>query len=75
MNVRIIATRACSHYPNLERELKELAVHYEVLFVEEHPEVVERYSIRHSPNLVVNDEVVFRRPPTADELRALFKRN
>jgi len=52
-----------------------LAVLYEVLFVEDHPEIVERYSIRHSPNLVVNDEVVFRRQPTEDELRALFKRS
>ena len=75
MNVRIIATRDCSHYHNLERELKDLAVGYEVLFVEDHPEIVERYSIRHSPNLVVDDEVVFRSQPTEDELRALFKRS
>ena len=61
MNVRIIATHDCSHYRNLERELKDLAVVYEVLFVEDHPEIVERYSIRHSPSLVVDDEVVFRR--------------
>lgn len=72
MKVRIIATRNCSHYHNLERELKDLAVVYEVLFVEDHPEIVQRYSIRHSPNLVVDDEVVFRRQPTEGELRALF---
>ena len=72
MKVRIIATHNCSHYHNLERELKDLAVVYEVLFVEDHPEIVQRYSIRHSPNLVVDDEVVFRRQPTEGELRALF---
>ena len=72
MNVRIIATRDCSHYHNLERELKDLGVVYEVLFVEDHPEIAQRYSIRHSPNLVVDDEVVFRRQPTDGELRALF---
>lgn len=72
MNVRIIATHNCSHYRDLERELKELAIAYEVLFVEDHPEIAQRYGIRHSPNLVVDDEVVFRRQPTESELRALF---
>lgn len=46
MNVRIIATRGCSHCHNLERELKDLAIVYDVLFVEDHPEIVQRYSIR-----------------------------
>ncbi|MDP1926977.1 MAG: thioredoxin family protein [Thiobacillus sp.] len=72
MNVRIIATRDCSHYHDLERELKDLGVVYEVLFVDDHPEIAQRFSIRHSPNLVVDDEVVFRRQPTEGELRALF---
>ena len=75
MNVSIIATRGCTHCANLERELKDLAIVYEVLFVEDHPEIVQRYSIRHSPNLVVDDDVVFRRQPTEGELRALFASN
>lgn len=75
MNVRIIATRNCSHYHNLEHELQDLAIVYELLFVEDHPEIVQRYNIRHSPNLVVDDEVVFRRPPTEGELRAFFTRS
>jgi len=74
MNVMIIATRSCSHCNNLERELKGLAIAYEVLFAEDHPEIVQRYGIRHSPNLIVDDEVVFRRQPTEGELRALFAR-
>ena len=72
MNVRIIATRSCSHCHDIERDLKDLAIVYEVLYVEDHPEVVQRYNIRHSPNLVVDDEVVFRRQPSEAELRALF---
>jgi len=72
MNVSIIATRDCSHYRDLERELKDLAVVYDVLFVEDHPEIVQRFSIRHSPNLIVNEEVVFRRQPSEAELRAFF---
>lgn len=72
MNVTIIATHGCSHRHNIERDLKDLAIAYEVLYVEDHPEVVQRYNIRHSPNLVVDDEVVFRRQPSEAELRALF---
>lgn len=73
MNVMIIATRSCSHRLNLERELRDLGVVYELLFVEDHPEVVTRYSIRHSPNLVVDDTVIFRRQPSDTELREVFR--
>lgn len=72
MKVQIIATHSCSHSPNLERELRDLGVQYEVLYVEEHPEVVKQYSIRHSPNLVINGHVVFRGQPTEAELRAVL---
>ncbi len=72
MNVTIIATRSCSHCHNLERELQDLGVAYELLFVEDHPEVVARYSIRHSPNLVVDGVVAFRRQPTESELKCCF---
>lgn len=74
MNVGIIATRSRSHCHNLERELKDLGIAYEVLFVEDHPEAVQRYNIRHSPNLVVDDEALFRRQPNESELQAIFTR-
>ena len=69
MNVMIIATKDCSHYTNLEKELDDLGVEYQLVYVEEAPELVQKYAIRHSPNLVVNDEVKFRRQPTEHELR------
>jgi len=72
MDVMIVATKACTHRPNLEKELEHLRVPYHVSFVEEHADLVERFAIRHSPNLIVDDEVVFRRQPTEAELRALF---
>ena len=75
MNIKIIATRNCSHRSNLEKELKDLAVAYEVIYVEDHPETVSRYHIRHSPNLVVDDEVVCRGQPGEDELKRLLKIN
>lgn len=72
MNVQIIATRACSHRPNLERELKDLGVSFSTVFVEEHPEVVVRYGIRHSPNLVIDGRVVCRCVPAEHELAQLL---
>ena len=73
MQIQIIATRACSHRPNLEHELSELGVTYEVLYVEEQPSAVERFDIRHSPNLVIDGEIVCRGQPSQHELRALIE--
>ncbi len=72
MNVMIIATKACSHRPNLEKDIESLHIPYRRYFVEDHADLVEKFSIRHSPNLIVNDEVVFRKQPTELELRAFF---
>jgi glutaredoxin len=73
MNVKIVATKSCSHCLGLQHELSELGIPFEVLFVEENPDVVVTYSIRHSPNLLVNDEIVFRGQPSVHELREYFQ--
>lgn len=72
MKVQIIATHQCSHRANLERELNDLGVVYEVAFVEEDPDLIPLYQIRHSPNLVVDGQVVCRGQPTEAQLRDLF---
>lgn len=72
MDVMIIATKACTHRPHLEKELESLHIPYRVYFTEDHPDLVEKFSIRHSPNLIVDDEVVFRKQPTEAELHAFF---
>jgi glutaredoxin len=72
MAVQIVATRDDHICPNLERELQALGVSYELLYVEEHPELVEQYKIRHSPNVIVDGELVFRKQPTEDELRSVL---
>lgn len=61
MNVTIVATKTCSHRALLEDRLRDLEVPYTVQFVEEHPEMVEQHDIDRSPNLLVDDRVVFRR--------------
>lgn len=76
MDVLIIATKACTHRKNLEKELNCLRIPHRVCFVEDCPELVEKFSIRHSPNLIVDDEVIFRKQPSEVELHAYFdKRN
>lgn len=75
MNVKIIATRSCSHRPDLEKELNDLDVAYEVIYAEDNPEAVARYHIRHSPNLLVDDEVVCRGQPDEGELKVLLNLN
>lgn len=72
MKVQIVATRACTHRPNLERELVDLGVPYELVLIEDQPGLAERLEIRHSPNLVVEDRVVFRGQPSEAELSAFF---
>lgn len=72
MDVMIVATRACMHRRNLERELQHLLIPYRVCFVEECPDLVQKFGIHHSPNLVVDDEIVFRKQPTELELHAYF---
>lgn len=72
MDVMIIATKACTHRINLEKELECLHVPYRVCFVEDCPDLVQKFSIRHSPNLVVDDVIVFRDQPTEEALRAYF---
>lgn len=73
MDIFIIATQGCSHYTNLKHELSNLGVNCEVKFAEDNPDLVELYQIRHSPNLIVDGEVVFRRQPTETELKNLFE--
>lgn len=72
MDVIIFATKSCSHRLNLEKELECLHIPYRVCFAENSPDLVQKFSIRHSPNLIVDDEVVFREQPTEEELHAYF---
>jgi len=72
MDVMIIATKGCSHCKNMEKELEFLNISYRVCFAEDNADLVQKFSIRHSPNLVVDDEIVFRKQPTEVELHAYF---
>lgn len=60
MNVMIVASRNCSHYPKLARELDDPGVSHEIVCAEDRPEPAQRYGIRSSPHLVVDGNVTCR---------------
>lgn len=70
MDIKIVATKNCSHCADLQHELRGIGISFELLYVENHPDFAQAHGIRHSPNLLVNDEVIFRGQPTPHELRA-----
>ena len=72
MDIMIIATNGCSHCKNLSKELNELSIDHKVVYAEDEIELCQKLAIRHSPNLVVDGEVIFRRQPTEIELREYF---
>ncbi len=74
MDVLIIASKDCSHCASLSRELDDLGVDFRIVYAESEPELVQKYNIRHSPNLIVDGEVKFRRQPTEHELRECLNR-
>lgn len=73
MDVMIIATKSCSHCANISKELDDIKIPHKVVYAEDEIELCQKLNIRHSPNLIVDGEVIFRRQPTEEELRKLFK--
>jgi glutaredoxin len=74
MKVELAVTRTCNHCSSLEAELKKLGVPYSIRYVEEDPELQKKYTIKGSPNILVDGELVFRGMPAISDLRAYFKK-
>lgn len=72
MNVIIAATKACRHCPMIKKELRKHGIDSSVHYFEEHPELVERYNIKHSPLIIVDDEVIFNGMPTISAMEKYF---
>ena len=75
MRVQLLVTKTDFNLPNLENELKDLGVKYEVEYVEEQPELVAALNIRHSPNIIVDGKLAFQRQPSEGELKAYLFEN
>lgn len=72
MDVLIVATKNCAHYRNMSKELDVLGIAHRIVYVEDDAEFCQQLGIRHSPNLVIDGEVIFRKQPDEDELRTVF---
>ncbi|KOH43718.1 thioredoxin family protein [Sunxiuqinia dokdonensis] len=58
MEIIIAATKTCTHRPKLEEQLQDAGLQYELLYFEDHPELIETYKLKTSPLLIVDDKVV-----------------
>jgi len=72
MDVLIIATKNCAHSANMSKELDDIGIEHRIIYAEDDTALCQKLDIRHSPNLVIDNEVVFRKQPTEDELRSVF---
>ena len=72
MDVTLLVTKSDFSTSNLEAELKNLGIEFKVQYIENHPELVSTYQIRHSPNIFVNGNLIFRTQPTPEQLKAYF---
>ncbi len=52
-DITLLTTRTC-HCINIEQALQDLEIVYERCYVEDHPELMERYKIRHCPVLIID---------------------
>ena len=73
MNVIIAVTKPCHHCPIIERELNAMDINYEVKYLEDNPELSGKFNIRNSPNLIVDDKLIFQGMPGLVELREFFR--
>jgi len=74
MKVELAVTRSCPHCPLIEAELKKLGISYSVRYVEEDEELQKKYNLKGSPNILVDDELVFRGMPAISDLREYLKK-
>ncbi len=53
----------------MKKRFKERGIPYKIQYVEEPPELVERYQLKRSPNIIVDGEPVYRGMPNLSELQ------
>ncbi|MEJ2346014.1 MAG: thioredoxin family protein [Gammaproteobacteria bacterium] len=73
MTVKLIATRTCRHAPLLARELDDIGIEYQWVYIEDSPQVAVQHGVRHSPCLLVDDQLLCFDQPTEGELRRLLQ--
>ena len=72
MDVQLLVTKDDFCVPNLESEFKNIGVDYRIDFIEDNEELAESLQIRHSPNVFIDGDLVFRYQPSQKELEDYF---
>ncbi len=75
MEILIAVTKTCPHRPLLEKMLQEAWLPYKVNYFEDHPEIFEKYQLKHSPLLIVDEKVESVGMPEIDIVNDLKARN
>lgn len=57
MEILIAATKTCTQRSFLEHQLQNAWLPFKVVYFEEHPELLKKYHIKHSPLLIVDGKV------------------
>lgn len=57
MKILLLTNLHC-HCVDVERELENLGLRYTRCNVEEHPEIAQRYGVRHCPTLIIDERKV-----------------
>jgi rhodanese-related sulfurtransferase/glutaredoxin len=57
MEILIAVTKACPNRTFIEDLLQNAWLPYKVIYFEDHPELLEKYQLQHSPLLIVDEEV------------------
>jgi len=58
MKITILATENCDQRSILEKQLQDAGLQFITKYFEDHPELAEKYQLKQSPLLLVNDKVV-----------------
>jgi hypothetical protein len=75
MKILLAATNTCQHRPLLEHALQIAWLPYKVIYFEDHPEILKKYQLQHSPLLIVNEKVKSGGMPGTDKINELIIRN
>jgi predicted thioredoxin/glutaredoxin len=74
MRVEVLVTHTCHHIPILKREINKMGIPYSVRYIEDDPELQQKFKLMGSPNILMDDELVFRGMPSIPDLEAYFKK-
>lgn len=73
MEISIVVTKACPNRPFLETILQNAWLPYKVFYFEDHPELLEKYHLMHSPLLIVDGNVESTGIPRMDKIKEMIR--